>query len=172
MLANWVGINFGLIYLSGISCQHYSQFLAAFYLSCINMFDLRLACLSDKYFFKSLPLNEHMQATFQIWLHHLVLKSMLNYEILGLQVLKGLSSHTHAKFSNGLTYNNIFANVCKSTEKVIFFVKRWREKKKEKKLWVRKRTKKKTFMWRESVRGGRGGVGNASYTSYFHLVLK
>ena len=62
--------------------------------------------------------------------------------------------------------------MCKSTEKVIFFVKRWKEKKKEKKLWVRKRTKKKTFMWRESVRGGRGGVGNASYTSYFHLVLK
>ena len=38
--------------------------------------------------------------------------------------------------------------MCKSTEKLIFFVKRWREKKKEKKLWVWKRTKKK-FMWRE-----------------------
>ena len=32
--------------------------------------------------------------------------------------------------------------------------------------------KKKTFMWRESIRGGRGGVGNTSYASYFHLVLK
>ena len=32
--------------------------------------------------------------------------------------------------------------------------------------------KKKSFMWRESVSGGRGGVGNASYTSYFHIVLK
>ena len=64
----------------------------------------------------------------------------------------------HAKFSNGLTYNNIFANVCKSTEKLILFVKRWREKKKEKKLWVQKRTKKKkTFMSRESVRRGVGG---------------
>ena len=32
--------------------------------------------------------------------------------------------------------------------------------------------RKKKFMWRESVRRGRGGVGNASYTSYFHLVSK
>ena len=54
----------------------------------------------------------------------------------------------HAKFSNGLTYNNIFANVCKSTEKLIFFVRRWREKKKEKKLWVWKRTEKKIHVER------------------------
>ena len=39
--------------------------------------------------------------------------------------------------------------MCKSTEKVIFFVKRWREKKKEKKLWVRKRTEKKIHVERE-----------------------
>ena len=75
----------------------------------------------------------------------------------------------HAKFSNGLTYNNIFANVSKSTEKLILFVKRWREKKKEKKLWVRKRTKKK----KKNIHVDRerkereGGVGNANYTSYF-----
>ena len=62
----------------------------------------------------------------------------------------------HAKFSNGLTYNNIFANVCKSTEKLILFVKRWREKKKEKKLWVQKRTKKKNIHV-ERERKERGG---------------
>ena len=63
----------------------------------------------------------------------------------------------HAKFSNGLTYNNIFANVCKSTEKLSLFVKRWREKKKEKKLWVQKRTKKKKNIHVERERKERGG---------------
>ena len=61
--------------------------------------------------------------------------------------------------------------MCKSTEKVIFFVKRWREKK-EKKLWVRKRTKKKNIHVERERKGREGGVGNANYTSYFHLVLK
>ena len=47
--------------------------------------------------------------------------------------------------------------MCKSTEKVIFFVKRWREKKKEKKLWVRKRTKKKNIHVERERKGREGG---------------
>ena len=46
--------------------------------------------------------------------------------------------------------------MCKSTEKVIFFVKRWREKK-EKKLWVRKRTKKKNIHVERERMGREGG---------------
>lgn len=86
----------------------------------------------------------------------------------------GYKGYLHTRTQNfQMAYHiiNIFANVCKSAEKLTFFVKRWREKKKEKKLWVRKRTKKQHSCG-ESVRGGRGGVGNASYTSYFHLVSK
>ena len=44
--------------------------------------------------------------------------------------------------------------MCKSTEKLIFFVRRWREKKKEKKLWVWKRTEKKIHVERALGEGG------------------
>ena len=55
---------------------------------------------------------------------------------------------------------------------LFFFVKRWIEKKKEKKLWVWKRKKKKNIHVERERKGREGGVGNANYTSYFHLVLK